>query len=501
MCIAGIAINEDNSHFFGSRPPEAMTEDGLRELVDHYAGPLTKEVMFCPCAMRASYAARTWEPIWEGIEFGEDGTARYGEIELTGHAANWVRNALALHEKGLNPYAFWLDYARTKGVSPWLSMRMNDIHSVDQPGNFMHSDFWRANPNCRRVPYRFARWQDAALDYGCAAVRERALAQVSELLEAFDLDGLELDWMRFGYHFRPGQEAAGRELLTAFVCEVRRQAQLAAERLGHPVRLGVRVPANPEWAAELGMDAVAWAQASLVDMVVPTAFWATTDYAMPIRLWRRLLPERVTLAAGLELLTRAYPAAPPVRSTAAMVFGYAANYLWQGADRIYLFNHMDSETAVEKEEDRQRIQTMAGDAGEVCRQGRRHVVTYTDTVPDGRETGYALPVDLNPQQFRELRIPVGPAPTSGNAQLVLGLARGEAAAFQQEVRVNGELCPPASAPKLTVAENVKRLAAFDVPIPVIGEGESVVEIRNAAYEPVQVVWAELLIVPEGAELG
>lgn len=493
MYAAGIAINEDNSHFFGSRPPEAMTEAGLRELIDHYAGPLTREVLLNANAMRASYAAREWEPIWEGIEFREDGTACHRGMELKARSARWPHNALLLHERGLNPYAIWLAYARERGISAWLTMRMNDIHSVDEPSNFMHSAFWREHPEFRRVPHRFARWQDAALDYGRPEVRERALAQVGELLDTFDVDGLELDWMRFGFHFRPGHEAEGRDLLTEFVRSVRALTERAAERLGHAVRLGVRVPARPETAAELGMDAVAWAQAGLVDVVVPTAFWATTDYTMPIRLWKQLVPAKVTLAAGLELLSRAYPAAPPIHNTAEMVFGYAANYLWQGADRIYLFNHMDSETAVATESDRQRILHLAGDAAAVQRQVRRHVVTYADTMPDGREVGYALPVNLAANQFRELRIPVGFAPT-GPVQMILGLPEGAADAPALEVRVNGVCCVAAATPELAVPSNVARLLAFAVPAGTVGEGESVVEVRNAGA-PVQIVWAELLVTP------
>jgi hypothetical protein len=474
-----------------------MCQAGLDELVDHYAGPLTREVLFCPAAMRASYAARTWEPIWHDVELREDGTALYAGQPLAENAARWVRNALALNQRGLNPYHAWLARARACSLSPWLSMRMNDIHSVGEPTNFMHSDFWREHPDFQRLPYRLCRWPDAALDYGREEVRARALAQVGELLETFDMAGLELDWMRFGFHFRPGREAEGRRHLTDFVRQVRTLANKAAERLGHAVTLGVRVPARPEFSYELGMDAIRWADEGLVDMVVPTAFWATTDYAMPIALWRRLLPAGVTLGAGLELLTRAYPAAPPIRCTAEMVFGYAANYLWQGADRVYLFNHMDSQTAVESEETRQRILEVAGDLEQLVRSVRRHVVTYTDTVPEGREIGYALPVELKPNEFRELRVPVGLPPADGTVQLLLGLAQGAGAAFQQEVRVNGEPCPPASAPKLAVPDNVERLAAFDVPAGAVAEGDSVVEVRNAAYEPVQIVWAELLVTPDG----
>ena len=33
-----LVINEDNSHFFGSRKPEAMSRAGLHAFVDQYAG-------------------------------------------------------------------------------------------------------------------------------------------------------------------------------------------------------------------------------------------------------------------------------------------------------------------------------------------------------------------------------------------------------------------------------------------------------------------------------
>ena len=52
-------------------------------------------------------------------------------------------------------------------------------------------------------------------------VREHHMEFVRELLERYDPDGLELDWMRFGYHFKPGHEAEGRAILTQFMRDVR----------------------------------------------------------------------------------------------------------------------------------------------------------------------------------------------------------------------------------------------------------------------------------------
>ncbi len=99
-------------------------------------------------------------------------------------------------------------------------MRMNDVHNVDDVDNYIHSSFWRKHPDYWRVPGGKG-WTDRALDYGIPEVREHAMAYVRELLERYDPDGIELDWMRFGYHFRPGKEAEGKALLTQFMREAR----------------------------------------------------------------------------------------------------------------------------------------------------------------------------------------------------------------------------------------------------------------------------------------
>ncbi len=57
--------------------------------------------------------------------------------------------------------------------------------------------------------------------YAHAAVREHQMSFVRELLERYDPDGLELDWMRFGYHLTPGREQEEGTILTEFVREVR----------------------------------------------------------------------------------------------------------------------------------------------------------------------------------------------------------------------------------------------------------------------------------------
>lgn len=132
-------INEDNSHFFGTRPPEAMNLAGLHAFIDQYAGTKVTHLFLSPNSMRASFRSRTRDAIWDPVEGREP-------------EGLWPRNARRLHEAGLDPYAVWIARCRERGISPWLSMRMNDVHNADDPASYMHSEFWRRHPELRRVP-------------------------------------------------------------------------------------------------------------------------------------------------------------------------------------------------------------------------------------------------------------------------------------------------------------------------------------------------------------
>ena len=54
----GVIINEDNSHFFGSRTAEQMTLEGLQGFVDQYAQTAVSHLFLCPNA-KYSYVNST----------------------------------------------------------------------------------------------------------------------------------------------------------------------------------------------------------------------------------------------------------------------------------------------------------------------------------------------------------------------------------------------------------------------------------------------------------
>jgi hypothetical protein len=485
-----LIINEDDSHFFGSRSAEQMSLEGLRAFVDQYANTAVTHLFLCPNAMKASYRSKARDAIWE---MGEGQKPPQEEF-----AKKWCENARLLDQRGLDPYAVWIARCREKKISPWLSMRMNDVHNVDDVNSYIHSSFWRQHPDYWRVPGG-AGWTDRALDFGIAAVREHAMSFVRELLERYDPDGLELDWMRFGYHFRPGKEAEGAVLLTQFMREVRTLTRQWSEKRAHLIKLGARVPTLPDAARGLGMDGVTWVREGLVDVLVPTPFWATTDFDIPIELWRERIGEaakKVVLAPGAEILVRAFPAAKPIEEDLTSTRGFAVACLHRGADAIYLFNYMDPGPMTGGKEAYRTLLAEGLGLPSLLQKPRRHVVTYRDTVAPGMSSDVRLPVDgLKGGAFR---IYTGPMPRNKEASVIAGLAKLEGVVDSKfEITVNGRKCTPTpDLEDLSLFSGAMRAVRQQCPADGLQPGYNEVRIKQLPGDPEQkIVWAEIRIVP------
>ncbi len=151
-----------------------------------------------------------------------------------------------------------------------------------------------------------------------------------ETLDRYDIDGLELDFMREPYLFSAGKEAEGAPILTAWLREIRKLVDDAAAKRGHPIRLGVRVPSRPEVASAMGLDALDLGQGRADRSVGGHAAMGHPGIrhahpAVAARCWER---RRSTLAGGLEVLLPAvsgragdrslrpsWPRGPPFRSS------------------------------------------------------------------------------------------------------------------------------------------------------------------------------------------
>ena len=332
-----LVVNEDNDRYLLTAKADDLTEDGIRKYFDSVvAGGGVTHFFMCVNGQRTSYGSKVWEPIWKGI--GQP--ARNGATNWP-----WCVNAKILHDRGIDPWRIWLERAREKDVSPWISLRMNDVHFANNPQRICRNeDYWYDHPEWYRVPncVRDGKrdWADYAWDYAHLEVREHFLDLVREVLERWDMDGLELDWMRQCRCLTPGRERELGYVLTDFMRNVRKLADEASARRGRQIKIGVRVPTTLGCALSLGFEVPVWAKEGLFDLISPSPIYSAPDFDMDVSEWVRIvkgLNPAAILVPGTDVnIFNGRNREFCIFEDLALVRGWVANA--SGADGHYFFN-------------------------------------------------------------------------------------------------------------------------------------------------------------------
>ena len=512
--MAGLFINVDFCNLFADfqlKPGECsvsvpMNEDGLRQEIDYYSVPGVSAIIFNLNAMRAYFDSRAWEPIWEGLEERPDHTFYYRGKKLGmefGHSQ--LQMALRCRELYRNvpdPQKFRYDYCRKKGVKMYVSMRMNDVHWTADPDLITHCSFWREHPEFQRAFFRkdHSFWFAHCFDYACPEVYDHHLALVREYFDRFEMDGFELDWMRSPFCFRPGGASAGRTVLNRFMADVRAIARAAERRRGHEIPIAVRVHSRPDEALEAGFDVLSWARDGLVDCVVPTPYFQSSDASLPVEFWRRLLPETVMLAPGLEChLNSGYASIP---ANPELDAGFASSYYEQGADAVYLFNHMLRYTGycgLDVDEQRKSFPILS-DRKTADAAARRHAATMHESIVEGRRGVPAFPPEILPGKSMPVLIHAGGGTAHRSAKVILGFT-ASADPSSLKVFLNGSECVCMdSAAGCLLPEALRSSLVYRVPDHVLHDGLNQIDAVNTGAKPIPLAWAEIMI-PDSADRG
>lgn len=492
--LTGLLHNEDCTDFFGYQDcTGGKAGNVVDEYVDVLAGAGVSVLMLNTNARRTNYRSQVWEAFWDGYDpDGPDDQPFLAAVapDRRKDYRNLVGNMRAAHIGGVDYPARVIQRCRHHGISPWISLRMNDVHENDKLDHPFHSPLWRKPELFRQGhPGYYAR----ALDYAHAEVRDHYRALIVETLERFDIDGLELDFMREPYLFSVGREQDGRQILTEWLRGIRSLVDDAAKRRGHPVMMGVRVPSDPDTALGLGLDAPAWAKEGLVDLVVVTPRWATLEFAMPLEKWRGLLGDRVTLAGGLEVIYR--PGSPdiPVRHVSREeATGAAVAVLSGGADVVYLFNYFQLRNGIRWPiPEYQSMLRSFSSLEELQKQPRRHAVTFRDVVVPGQKYLAPLPASGTRLSFA---LPLGPVPLAGwQAKATIEVAGLTSEGIPPTVSINGV------AGKLhsdEMQKNGNRLLTYSFPPTVIsGKKSDAIAVTAAGKVPVNVHRVEVGVHP------
>ncbi|MCX7008196.1 MAG: FAD-dependent oxidoreductase [Kiritimatiellaeota bacterium] len=485
----------------GQGATKEMVETAMPLLVDQYQGLGVTHIFWNVNYQRVGYRSAVWPSYWDDSD---------PEKNIT----SWPRAYYELHKLGIDDlFAVVIPRCREQHISPWVSLRMNDHHYTGNPTCV--SELFTKHPELRTNKGK-GLW-----NYTRPEVREFYLKLLVEVLQRYDVDGIELDWVRTPPRFEADERERGRACLTEFVRAARRETLAAAQRRGHPVRLAVRVPDTPEFALGMGFDATGWAHDGLVDMIIPCGWWNGFE-DIPIEEWRAALGPaagKCQIVPGTACTYACTKKGFMMERNMAAMRGFVVAMFDRGADGLYLFNHFAPVTMnirARKPDGKIFIECtqgdllrVAGDPAGAVAAPRVHALALHDQIPEKSSYQQPLPATLAPPQSLVFKLYTGPKPATGRYILCVGLDKADdLAAAKLTVRLNGSECraladmPQPAKPELRLelprqntCEVAPRILQFNAPLASVARGYNTVEVTLAQGQKQTVIWLEALLEP------
>jgi 1,4-alpha-glucan branching enzyme len=138
---------------------------------------------------------------------------------------------------------------------------MNDVHNANESNHWGASEFKKNNPDlivdAEAVWNNRAEWMSYCLDYSRQEVQDYILSSLEDIASKYDVDGFQLDLMRFPRHLSGknfDEVWEKRHALTHFMGNVRAMLDEIGERRGNKILLSARVPTWVEGCKRLGID-------------------------------------------------------------------------------------------------------------------------------------------------------------------------------------------------------------------------------------------------------
>ncbi|MCX6993444.1 MAG: family 10 glycosylhydrolase [Kiritimatiellaeota bacterium] len=268
-----------------------------------------------------------------------------------------------LGRHGPDTLATMVDFGHKHKIEVFWSMRMNDTHDSSDPG--VLCQWKREHPDCLMGTYKEKfvaggnRW--SALNYAMPEVREKVVRILRDVATRYDVDGLELDFMRSPVYFKPqmlGKPVTQQQcdLMTDMLRRVRAMADETAAKRGRPMLIAIRVPDSVGFASALGLDVVRWLKEDLVDMMAVSCFFQLNPWETSVQLGHQY---GVPVYPSLSEPRFTNGQSQRVRKSPECYRGRALDAWQAGADGIYMFNYFDPRSRLWRElGDRDTLQDM-----------------------------------------------------------------------------------------------------------------------------------------------
>jgi hypothetical protein len=184
----------------------------------------------------------------------------------------------ALLQMGTDPLRLAVEWGRRHNAEVFWTLRMNDIHDnwrKEIRARWKHERpelVMGAPDDAARYGIRDPRHIWTLADYAQKEVRDLMVRAIEEVLEQYDVDGIDLDFLRHICYFKETRlyqpvTPAHRDMLTDMVRQVRERVLAASERKGRPVLLSARVLQTMALNQRFGLDLEKWISEGHLDLV------------------------------------------------------------------------------------------------------------------------------------------------------------------------------------------------------------------------------------------
>lgn len=316
-----ILLNGDSCAFFYQYIAERFQPEGgpysahvVHRLVGELAASGVDTFIINGNTQRSWYPSRSLPRITEGYMRGDKDFFR-SHIPNTGFktvdeidaflekSVHFLNRYLDLEEAGGDWLRETTIACRSNGISPWISIRMNDTHGADALESFFNCPLFRdpvMRTNMHPVNLLDPRpRRREGLNYLRPEVREYMLSMIREPVLEYDFDGLELDWMRDPTCVTPPACRRDVETITDFFRQVRQIADTRARMTGKPCPISLRAPGSLNLLLDIGIDVRTLVREGAIDCFAPCNFYQTA-WDMPFDELRRELGDRVTLFGSVN---------------------------------------------------------------------------------------------------------------------------------------------------------------------------------------------------------
>jgi hypothetical protein len=232
--------------------PDPTTEEDLRNWIDEVARARVDTFI------QEAYT-QGWTTYWRGDHFDYDARPQH-------------RRFLPLLDAGVQPLEVLLDQSHKNGMEFMAGLRINDNHGhvSKRQGVGAGAGFLADNPQwtLKETPPGPYYKLSTPLDFTFSEVRDYVFSVAAELIETFDLDGLELCFRDQAY-FPPNKGRESQPLMTELVARIRALLQEKGAGRNKDLLLGARVYATLEECHNQGLDVPTWIGQGLLDYVAP----------------------------------------------------------------------------------------------------------------------------------------------------------------------------------------------------------------------------------------